>query len=73
MLSEIFGFGFDTITGFIQEVAERFSFFEGVRWLDLYAWMHLPSDIAQAVLLLVSLFVIFTTIGFIRKLIIIFG
>lgn len=73
MLSEIFGFGFDTISSFIQEVAERFSFFEGVQWSDLYAWMGLPADIAQAVVLLVSLFMIFTTIGFIRKLIIIFG
>lgn len=73
MLSEIFGFGFDTISGFIQSVAERFSFFEGVLWSDLYSWMGLPSDIAQTVVLLVSLFMIFTTVGFIRKLIIIFG
>lgn len=73
MLSEIFGFGFEAISNFIQVVAERFSFFEGVQWSDLYSWMNLPSDISQAVVLLVSLFIIFTTIGFIRKIIIIFG
>lgn len=73
MLSEIFGFGFDTISSFIQDIAERFSFFEGVQWSDLYSWMSLPADISQAVVLLVSLFMIFTTIGFIRKIIIIFG
>lgn len=73
MLSAIFGFGMDTISNFIQDVAERFSFFEGVQWSDLYAWIGLPSDIAQAVVLLVSLFIIFTTIGFIRKIIIMFG
>lgn len=73
MLSEIFGFGFEAISDFIQTVAEDFSFFEGVQWSDLYAWMGLPADIAQAVVLLVSLFMIFTTIGFIRKILIIFG
>lgn len=73
MLSEIFGFGFEAISDFIQTVAEDFSFFEGVQWSDLYSWMGLPADIAQAVVLLVSLFMIFTTIGFIRKIVIIFG
>lgn len=73
MLSEIFGFGFEAISDFIRTVAEDFSFFEGVIWSDLFAWMGLPADISQAVVLLVSLFMIFTTIGFIRKIIIIFG
>lgn len=73
MLSRLFGYGFEAIADFIQAIAEQFSFFEGVQWSDLYAWMVLPADIAQAVVLLVSLFMIFTTIGFIRKIIIIFG
>lgn len=73
MLSEIFGFGMDTISGFIQFVAEHFSFFEGVQWSDLYSWMGLPADIAQVIVLLVSLFMIFTTVGFIRKIIVFFG
>lgn len=73
MLSEIFGFGMDTISGFIQFVTEQFSFFEGVRWSDLYSWMGLPSDISRVVSLLITLFLLFTTIGFIRKIIVFFG
>lgn len=73
MLSEIFGFGMDTISDFILFVTERFSFFEGVQWSDLYSWMALPSDISRVVTLLISLFLLFTTIGFIRKIIVFFG
>lgn len=73
MLSEIFGFGMDTISDFILFVTEQFSFFEGVQWSDLYSWMGLPSDISRVVTLLISLFLLFTTIGFIRKIIVFFG
>lgn len=73
MLSEIFGFGMDTISDFIRFVTEQFSFFEGVQWSDLYSWMGLPSDISRVVTLLISLFLLFTTIGFIRKIIVFFG
>lgn len=73
MLSEMFGFGFDTISAFIQTVAEQFSFFRNVQWSDLYSWIGLPTDIRDVVTILISLFVIFTSIGFVRKIIVIFG
>lgn len=73
MLSEIFGFGVDDISRLIQLVTEQFSFFEGVRWSDLYSWIGFPSDISRVVSLLISLFLLFTTVGFIRKIIVFFG
>lgn len=72
-MPDIFHIGFESISSLLQDLAENFSLFEGVQWRDLFDWMNLPSDISVVVVIVISLFILITTVGFIKKLFVFFG
>lgn len=72
-MPDIFHIGFESISSLLQDLAENFSLFEGVQWSDLFGWMNLPSDISAVVIIVISLFILITTVGFIKKLFVFLG
>lgn len=72
-MPDIFHSGFEAISNLLQDLAENFSLFEGVQWSDLFGWMDLPTDISSVIVAIISLFILVTTVGFLKKLFVFFG
>lgn len=73
MILDFITTGFQQIGEALTDLYGSGSLFDGMSWEVLWSWMGLPSDLYTHIWYLFALFAIFVVIGFIKKLIVIFG
>lgn len=72
-ISNFIASGFEQLSEVFTDLYGQSHLFDGLSWETLWSWMGLPDDLYTHILLLFSLFAVFVVVGFVRKLIIIFG
>lgn len=73
MILEFITQGFQQIGEALTDLYGSGSLFDGMAWEVLWSWMGLPEDLYTHIWSLFALFAIFVVIGFVKKLVVIFG